>query len=60
MSFSAAIICGQTFYFIKDINHNFRPKVESLITAREHQPLVKLIENNISDDELLDELCKLT
>ena len=51
----------EPFYFIKDINHNFRPKSRELDYRPESiQPLVKLIENNISDDELLDELCKLT
>ena len=49
------------FYFIKDINHNFRPKNRGLDYRPESiQPLVKLIENNISDDELLDELSKPT
>ena len=51
----------EPFYFIKDINQNFRPKNRGLDYRPESvQPLVKLIENNISDDELLDELCKLT
>ena len=49
----------EPFYFIKDINHNFRPKNRGLDYRPESiQPLVKLIENNISDDELLDELSK--
>ncbi len=51
----------EPFYFIKDINHNFRPKNRGLDYRPESiQPLVKLIENNISDDELLDELSKPT
>ena len=50
----------EPFYFIKDINHNFRPKNRGLDYRPESiQPLVKLIETNISDDELLDELCRL-
>ena len=49
----------EPFYFIKDINHNFRPKNRGLDYRPESiKPLVKLIENNISDDELLDELSK--
>ena len=49
------------FYFIKDINHNFRPKNRGLDYRPESiQPLEKIIENNVSDDELLNELCKLT
>ena len=49
----------EPFYFIKDINHNFRPKNRGLDYRPESiQPLLKLIENNISDDELLDELSK--
>ena len=51
----------EPFYFIKDINQNFRPKNRGLDYRPESiQSLVKLIENSISDDELLDELCKLT
>ena len=51
----------EPFYFIKDINHNFRPKNRGLDYLPESiQPLVKLIENHMSDDELLDELCKIT
>ena len=51
----------EPFYFIKDINQNTRPKNRGLDYRPESiQPLAKLIENNISDDEILDELCKLT
>ena len=51
----------EPFYFIKDINHNFRPKNRGLDYRPESiQPLLKLIENKMSDDELLDELCKIT
>ena len=51
----------EPFYFIKDINQNFRPKSRGLDYRPESiQPLVKVIENDMSDDELLDELCKLT
>ena len=51
----------EPFYFIKDINHTFRPKNRGLDYRPESiKPLVKLIENNISDDKLLDGLCKLT
>ena len=51
----------EPFYFIKDINQNFRPKNRGLDYRPESiQPLVKVIENNMPDDELLDELCKLT
>ena len=51
----------EPFYFIKDINQNFRPKNRGLDYRPESiQPLVKVIENNVSDDELLNELCKLT
>jgi hypothetical protein len=50
----------EPFYFIKDINQNFRPKNRWLDYRPESiQPLVKVIENNVSDDELLNELCKL-
>ena len=49
------------FYFIKDINQNFRPKNRGLDYRPESiQSLEKIIENNVSDDELLNELCKLT
>ena len=49
------------FYFIKDINQNFRPKNRELDYRPESiQSLEKIIENNVSDDELLNELCKLT
>ena len=50
----------EPFYFIKDINQNFRPKSRGLDYRPESiQPLIKVIENNTSDDELLDEMCKL-
>ena len=51
----------EPFYFIKDINQNFRPKNRGLDYRPESiQSLEKIIENNVPDDELLDELCKLT
>ena len=51
----------EPFYFIKDINQNFRPKNRGLDYRPESiQSLEKIIENNVSDDELLNELCKLT
>ena len=51
----------EPFYFIKDINQNFRPKNRGLDYRPESiQPLEDIIENNVSDDELLNELCKLT
>ncbi len=51
----------EPFYFIKDINQNFRPRSRGLDYRPESiQSLVKAIENNMPDDELLDELCKLT
>ena len=51
----------EPFYFIKDINQNFRPKNRGLDYHPESiQPLVKVIENNVSEDELLNEICKLT
>ena len=51
----------EPFYFIKDVNQNFRPKNRGLDYHPDSiQPLVKVIENNVSDDELLNELCKLT
>ena len=51
----------EPFYFIKDINHTLRPKKRGFDYRPESiQPLAKLIENNISEDELLEELCKLT
>jgi len=51
----------EPFYFIKDINQNFRPKNRGLDYRPESiQSLEKIIENNVSDDELLNQLCKLT
>ena len=51
----------EPFYFIKDINQNFRPKNRGLEYHPESiQPLVNVIENNVSDDEILNEICKLT
>ena len=51
----------EPFYFIKDINQSFRPKNRSLDYRPDSiRPLIKLIENNISDHDLLDDLCKLT
>jgi hypothetical protein len=51
----------EPFYFIKDINQNFKPKSRSLDYRPDSiRPLIKLIENNASDRDLLDDLCKLT
>ena len=51
----------EPFYFIKDINHNFRSKNRGLDYHPDSiHPLVNVIENNVSEDELLNELCKLT
>ena len=51
----------EPFYFIKDINQNFKPKSRSLDYRPDSiRPLIKLIENNTSDRDLLDDLCKLT
>jgi hypothetical protein len=51
----------EPFYFIKDINQSSRPKNRSLDYRPDSiRPLIKLIENNISDRDLLDDLCKLT
>ena len=51
----------EPFYFIKDINHNSRSKNRGLDYHPDSiHPLVKVIENNVSDDQLLNGLCKLT
>ena len=51
----------EPFYFIKDINQNFKPKSRGLDYRPDSiRPLIKLIENNTSDRDLLDDLCKLT
>ena len=51
----------EPFYFIKDINQGFRPNNRGLDYRPDSiRPLIKLIENNTSDYDLLDDLCKLT
>ena len=51
----------EPFYFIKDINQSFRPKNRGLDYRPDSiRPLIKLIETNTSDHDLLDDLCKLT
>ena len=51
----------EPFYFIKDINQNFKPKSRGLDYRPDSiRPLIKLIENNTSDRDLLDDLCNLT
>ena len=51
----------EPFYFIKDINQNFKPKSRGLDYRPDSiRPLIKLIENKTSDHDLLDDLCKLT
>lgn len=51
----------EPFYFIKDINQNFKPKSRGLDYRPDSiRPLIKLIENKTSDRDLLDDLCNLT
>ena len=51
----------EPFYFIKDINQNFKPKSRGLDYRPDSiRPLIKLTENNTSDRDLLEDLCKLT